>query len=135
MNPPSSLVCWKCGATLSGEPLPLARSAMCRGCNADLHVCRMCQFYEPRWRRGCKEEHAEEVKDRERANFCDYFKPRPDAYQAADDSANQNSKAQLNELFGLGSAESADRGDAKTKSDRAREDLEKLFGIDGKGKS
>ena len=30
----------------------------------------------------CREPIAEEVKDKERANFCDYFKPRPGAYSA-----------------------------------------------------
>ena len=50
--------------------------------------------------------------------------------RAADDAADQNAIAQLDELFALGSAESTDTGDAKSESGRAREDLEKLFGMD-----
>jgi hypothetical protein len=34
----------------------------------------MCTFYDGD--RGCNEEQAEEVSDTEKANFCDYFKPK-----------------------------------------------------------
>jgi hypothetical protein len=77
------LVCWKCGAPLDEVPLPLSRQAECPACRAWLHVCRLCEFYDPRLTSKCREERAEEVRDREVANFCDYFKPRPDAYSAA----------------------------------------------------
>jgi len=124
-----TLVCWKCGAPLKEEPLPLSRHAECRACGADLHVCRLCEYYEPRWRRGCKEDMAEEVVDKERANFCDYFKPAPGAHGPRGDAAGPAARGQLEALFGLGPGESGDT--AATGS--AQEALERLFGPDDEG--
>ena len=128
-----NLVCWKCGATLGGLPLPLGRLAECEACRADLHVCRLCRSYDPRVRMGCDEPRAEEVRDKEKANFCDFFQPRPDAFTAIDDSEARKAKADLEALFGVQSAKPASEGSfenaAATQSDAAREKLERLFGL------
>ena len=47
----------------------------CDQCNADLHVCRNCEFHDPSAYNECRESSAERVGDRERANRCDYFAP------------------------------------------------------------
>ncbi len=133
-----NLVCWKCGATLEGLPLPLGRLAECRACGADLHVCRLCKSYDPRVRMGCDEPRAEEVRDREKANFCDYFQPRQDAFKAFDDSAARKAKAELEALFGVESPRPAPEGPpqdpAGAESDAAREQLHRLFGPGDDGK-
>lgn len=82
----------------------------------------MCAYYEPRVVEQCTEERAEEVRDKERANFCDYFKPQPGAYIIRDTSKAQASKAKLDNLFGADS-EARDNDD----SDSARDALEELF--------
>ncbi len=133
-----NLVCWKCGASLDGLPLPLGRLAECRACRADLHVCRLCRLYDPRVRMGCDEPRAEEVRDREKANFCDFFRPRPDAFTAVDDSAASQAKADLDALFGVESPKPALEGlpqkDVAAESDTAREQLERLFGLGDESK-
>ena len=48
----------------------------------------------------CREPIAEEVSDKTRANFCDYFKPRPKAFIPPDTAAIDNSRAELERLFG-----------------------------------
>ena len=78
----SALVCWKCGASLADLTLPLLRLEECRKCGAELHVCKLCEWYSIAVAKHCREPIAEEVNDKERANFCDYFKPRPDAFTA-----------------------------------------------------
>ena len=40
---------------------------------ADLHSCVNCKFYSPGSHYDCHETIDELVKDKERANFCDYF--------------------------------------------------------------
>ena len=67
------LVCWKCGGSLQHLSLPLRRLEACRACGAELHVCRLCEFHDTAVAKGCREPVAEEVKDKTRANFCDYF--------------------------------------------------------------
>ena len=116
------LVCWKCGAAVENEPLPLSRRAVCRACGAELHVCRMCVFYDPRITGACREERAEEVREKELANFCDWFKPRPDAYTPADTARSDAAAAQLAALFGEG-----DGAEEAAAGDDARRRLEDLF--------
>jgi hypothetical protein len=68
-----TLVCWKCGASLADLSLPLSRTDECRACRAELHVCRMCRFYDTGKAKSCAEPIADEVQDKTRANFCGYF--------------------------------------------------------------
>lgn len=115
-----ALVCWKCGASLRALPLPLSRMAECPQCKAELHACRMCQFYAPHTTRQCSEIRAEEVIKKDQANYCDWFKPRPNAFDARAQAKATASKSQLDALFG-GPA-------AAPPKDPAREAAEKLFG-------
>lgn len=126
----TGLVCWKCGASLADVLLPLRRIEECAGCGAQLHVCRLCEFHDTRVAKACRETIADEVKDKEHANFCDYFKPRPGAYKARNVAAADAAKAALDGLFGAAPAAGAapSAADAKIEADRARAALENLFG-------
>jgi hypothetical protein len=95
-----TLVCWKCGADLSALSLPLSRRDECKKCGADLHVCRLCGDYDEQVAKKCREPVAEEVNDKTRANFCDYFAPRSNAYQASDTSSADRARLELERLFG-----------------------------------
>jgi len=121
------LVCWKCGASLAALSLPLRRQDACKACGAELHACRLCEFYDTSVARSCREPVAEEVKDKTRANFCDYFRPRPHAFRAASGEAHR-AKSELDALFGGPS----DEPGGEDAGDEARARLEALFG--GKSK-
>tara|TARA_Y100000588_G_scaffold226844_1_gene240657 strand:+ start:297 stop:713 length:417 start_codon:yes stop_codon:yes gene_type:complete len=93
--------CWKCQAVLEDLLLPLARLAECSMCGADLHVCRMCQFYDTGVADACRETVAEPVNDKVRANFCGYL-VFADAGRLADrDEVVESSRHDLESLFGL----------------------------------
>ena len=94
------LKCWKCGGSLVEYTLPLRRIEECRACRAELHVCRMCEFYDTAKAKHCRETIADEVKDKQRANFCDYFKPTPTAWQPGATTAADKARAELEALFG-----------------------------------
>jgi hypothetical protein len=94
------LVCWKCGAALGALTLPLRRLEECPACRAELHVCRMCVDYDTRVAKHCREPTAEEVRAKDRANFCDHFKPRPGAFTPPDAAAVHRARAELDKLFG-----------------------------------
>jgi hypothetical protein len=117
-----NLVCWKCGASLDEIPLPLSRRAECPGCGAELHVCRMCRFYDTAVANQCREPVAEPVGDKTRANFCGYLEPRADAWQPADRSSASHAEQQLDALFGGGS------GSRQPDADDPLSQLESLFG-------
>ncbi len=113
--------CWKCGANLAELPLPLSRVAECPACRAYIHVCRMCRFFDSGVPKQCTEVDAEEVKEKERPNFCDYFRPSPTAYRKGD-AKSQSAKSTLDSLFGAGA------GETENKPDVARGKLDDLFG-------
>lgn len=92
--------CWQCGRVLEGMILPVSRREVCEACNAEIHVCRQCRHFDARVASQCREERAEDVSDKQRANFCDYYDPRPDAHQPRDDDAQAKAKAELDALFG-----------------------------------
>ncbi len=119
------LACWKCGNTLAF--LSLALRDECPACAAELHVCRMCRFYDPRVSQACTEPVAEPVLDKERANFCGYFEPTPNAFRPEDQAA-LRARRELEALFGPASG--GDSSLANT-SDSAREALDSLFGAPG----
>jgi hypothetical protein len=60
----------------------------------------MCEFYDTGVAKHCRETVAEEVKDKIRANFCDYFRPTPAAYRPEETSAADRARAQLEAMFG-----------------------------------
>jgi hypothetical protein len=120
-----SLVCWKCGASLAALSLPLSRLDACKQCGAELHACKLCEWYSLAVAKHCREPIAEEVKDKERANFCDYFKPRENAYSDAAQLAAEQARAELEALFGGGAKQDAPAGPSA--EERARAELEALF--------
>ena len=75
----------------------------------------------------CRETVAEEVKDKERANFCDYFKPRPDAYSSESLDASAKAQAELDALFAGGKKDSQPAAQPSA-AEKARAELEALFG-------
>ena len=123
------LVCWKCGETLVDIPLPLSRRAECRACGAELHVCKMCEYFDPKIAGSCREDRAEDVREKERANFCDYIKPRPNAYRPRNDTENQIARTKLEALFGDTPSPDGDtetnQSNTRSGANTAREKLEK----------
>ena len=109
----SKIVCWKCGVSLAELLLPLFRTEECAHCRTDLHVCRMCRFYDTGVSNACREPIADPVSDKRRANFCGYLQLRQDPSKNHSDQDQTIVADDLNSLFGLGSAK-AHQGDATT---------------------
>ena len=125
-----NLTCWRCHESLDDVPQPFARAAECPHCNADLHVCKLCRFFDASARRGCKEPVADEVTDKERSNFCGYFEPTTTTVGPASQDA--AARSELESLFGMTPGE-AEGGPSD--ADAARAELEKLFGHDDASKT
>ena len=65
--------CHFCGNPLD-EHLEVFRSTVCPSCNKDLRICKNCCFYSPDAHWDCRESISESVHEKERSNFCDFFK-------------------------------------------------------------
>lgn len=90
-------MCWKCGTKI----LPgtkIYRDSVCSSCGADLKVCKNCQFYQTGARYDCHETIDEPVFDKEKANFCDYFKYKEVTGESKKSS--EDAKNQFKNLFG-----------------------------------
>ena len=116
-----NLICWNCGASIAYAILPLSRRETCKQCEAEQHVCRLCKFHAPRVSDQCTEDRAEQVSNKELANFCDYFDPKADAWRPDSETAQHKAANDLAALFG-GGAESAS-------DDAASDELKDLFGL------
>lgn len=68
--------CAACGAALS-LPATIGRKDECPQCGAELRACRQCASYDTTRPNECRDPSAERVRDKERANFCEFFRLRP----------------------------------------------------------
>lgn len=112
-----SLQCFKCGSSLDALTLPLSRQDQCPQCARYLHVCRMCEFYDAQVARQCREDDAEEVMDKEKPNFCDWFKAAAGRFDESGATAASRAQQQLDSLFGEDDAAPADENDLKKAAD------------------
>lgn len=101
----------------------------------------MCEFYDTSVAKSCREPVAEEVTDKERANFCDYFRGQPGVHAAGGAGEAERARAQLESMFGIegeaGDKLSADDAESlmerkRAKVDEARKQLDALFDDDKK---
>lgn len=90
-------VCVVCGTLVDPEP-PVSRRDYCQKCKSDLHACRQCYWYDVRVAKQCREPMAEWIADKEKANFCDYFKLNDKTSEVGDDKASSSREA-LERLF------------------------------------
>jgi len=95
-----NIVCYRCGESLAALSLPLSMRDQCPNCSADIHVCKMCLHFDPRVARQCREDGADDVSDKERPGFCDWFKPSEDAFNPDRKSEADAAKSALDALFG-----------------------------------
>jgi|SRR4051794_29527405 hypothetical protein len=67
--------CYHCSNSLESFVLSkVSRQDSCPQCHRDIRCCRNCEFYDSNSHWECREEVSEHVLDKEKANFCDYFK-------------------------------------------------------------
>lgn len=70
-----------------------------------MHCCRMCRFFDPAVTEQCTEDDAEEVKEKARSNFCDYFSPSSDVFDPTLTAGEDRAKNALDSLFGAADSE------------------------------
>ena len=70
---PASHFCWSCGKTV--ETNNFHRLDSCTHCGRDTHVCKNCEHHDRAYNNECRESQADRVLEKEKSNFCDYFKP------------------------------------------------------------
>lgn len=131
------LLCWHCGGSLHDVPRPLRPSMRCPSCQVDLHACRMCRSYDPRYIGGCSHDRADKVLDKQHANYCTHFRPDPTAFKEQPQAAADQARDELAALFGeqpCAPQEQLPAGSALSSSERARTQAEALFSPNSESK-
>jgi len=89
--------CWSCGLLLVSNEF--GRGDSCRQCGRDTKTCKGCLFFDKNYNNECREPQADRVVEKERSNFCDYFKPKFKNEEALAPSPQDALKAAAEALF------------------------------------
>jgi hypothetical protein len=89
-------LCHKCNNKIE-EDFFVGRQTQCPHCGADLHCCLNCSFSEVGAYNDCRESQAEKVLEKDRVNFCDYFKFKQAS--KASGATDSSAKDKLESLF------------------------------------
>lgn len=90
------MVCFHCQKQLAAD-IRITRQSTCPYCSSYLHCCLNCTHYDRFAPKQCREPMAELVREKDVANFCDFFSPRHD--RPADDSRAEDARKKLQALF------------------------------------
>ena len=71
----------------------------CSKCKSSLHICKNCAFYDKSSYNECKETQADRVLDKEKANYCDYFKASSNTTDSSSNVSKDEIYKNLDSLF------------------------------------
>ncbi|MBN2413738.1 hypothetical protein JXQ31_18810 [candidate division KSB1 bacterium] len=92
--------CFNCGTEIILDR-KVFRQDVCPQCDSYLHCCLNCRFYDPLASHECRESEAKWARDKEAANFCDYFEP-GEVTGKRITSKQDDARKKLDELFKKG---------------------------------
>lgn len=104
----AELRCYQCGESLVALTPPISRQDACPACFRHLHVCRMCVYFNPDVPAQCTEDDAEEVFDKLKQNFCDWYTPSENGFNPSQHNKEVRATAELAALFGGTAADEPD---------------------------
>jgi len=92
--------CYFCNGELDIKE-KVMRKDTCPHCGRDLHCCLQCRFYDPSYHNDCREPQAEMVRDRQKANMCDFFQfsGAESTAKNVEEESREKAKKELDRLF------------------------------------
>jgi len=97
MSYQQSGTCWHCGHTLNDGDY--ARDHYCSSCGKPTLACRNCEYFSTSAPNQCREPVADPVSDKERSNFCGYFKAIARNIESQNRPTEEDLKAAAEALF------------------------------------
>ncbi len=89
--------CWSCGEGLKASEF--GRETNCLQCGRPTRVCLNCLWYDVSKANACAEPMAEEVMEKDRPNFCNFFEPEIKQQGGAQGRSDADHLAAAEELF------------------------------------
>jgi len=77
----------------------VGRKDECPHCHADLYCCLNCKFYDRSAPKQCREPMAELVREKDKANYCDFFQLKETTTGAPVKDRETSSRKALDDLF------------------------------------
>ena len=87
------IICFHC-QNLNSFESKIGFRDECMKCRSDLHVCKNCEFYDSKSYNECRETSADVVRDKEKANYCDFFSASKNGSSALDEKAKLKAAAE-----------------------------------------
>ena len=89
--------CYNCGKEFE---VRVYRNTECYSCGKDAKVCLNCKFYSPGSHWDCGENIREAVREKDRANFCDFFELSSNYKGSTGKNKEDDAKKDFDSLFG-----------------------------------
>ncbi len=88
LEPSKEIFCYNCKKAIPDvDPADrIKRRQECDYCQSSLRCCLMCVFYEKSYYNECREPMADRIVDKERPNFCDFYRIRSGESISADEA-------------------------------------------------
>lgn len=90
--------CYSCQNEIQLKGTP-RRTEVCPQCQAYLHCCWNCRFFNAGKHNQCSEPQAEYQSDKAAANFCEYWEARTDSSSRDPESAQKKARDSFDQLF------------------------------------
>lgn len=92
--------CAACSTPYEGS---VYRTTLCEGCGKELKTCLNCRHFDVTAPNQCREPVSDPVAEKDRANFCDWFRPAADAgKRVAGQDRSPDARKDFDNLFGDG---------------------------------
>ena len=91
--------CYACGYEFPDD-FKVFRTTDCPSCGRDVKVCLNCIFYSPGSHYDCRENVPEAVKEKDKSNFCEYFKLGGKSDGGKTEKKARNARSAFDNLFG-----------------------------------
>lgn len=79
----------------------LTRESACEKCQAPLHTCTHCTYFDASVHGECRQEQADYVASKAKPNTCDHFEPRTTREFAKESERASDAKSAFDALFNL----------------------------------
>ena len=91
-----SVKCTACGAK---APAHISFESTCPSCNADLHTCRQCTYFDPGARFECRKSIPTRIVNKHARNTCELFAPRTVVERETSSGAPTDARQAFAKLF------------------------------------
>jgi hypothetical protein len=89
----------KCAACGAKAPPHITLSSTCPNCNAELHTCRQCTYFDPSARFECSKTIPARIVNKNARNTCDLFTPRTVVERETSSGAPTDARQAFAKLF------------------------------------